>query len=75
MVLKTPAYVSIKDLHDCTGIPLISDHLVSFAKRRLEAMKKTSPLIGATIEDYNSVRHITENASTFDVIINAGANV
>ena len=70
VVLKIPSYVSIKDLHDCTGVPPILDHLVSFAKQRLQSMKKTSPLVNPVIEEYNSVSNITENASVLDVILN-----
>ena len=67
-ILKTPQFVSIKDLHDLSAIPCVKDHLISFAQRQLENMKSHSPLIEATINDYEKVRHIKENASILDVL-------
>ena len=68
VILRTPRYVSVKDLHDCSGINPIIDHLVSFARGRFVSMRKSSPLIAETLRNYNSVRHIRENASCLDVI-------
>ena len=68
VILKTPAYVAIKDLHDCSGLPTIRSHLTDFAKKRLSAMKKVSPLIVKVIEEYRTVQHINENKSLFDII-------
>ena len=68
VILKTPRYVSIKDLHDCSGIKRITDHLVSFARGRFDTMRRSSPLIEETLINYNRVRHIRENASCLDVI-------
>ena len=31
--LKTPAYVSFEDLHDCAGLPLTKSHLIDCATR------------------------------------------
>ena len=72
VVLRLPAYVSIKDLHDCSGIPLIKDHLISYARRRLRALLKSSPLLPNVITDYNRVKHIVENASVLDVLFRNG---
>ena len=68
VILRTPAYVSIHDLHDCSGIPQIKDHLVNFAKKRFRSMEQRSPLIGAVLQEYEQVKHISTNASTLDVI-------
>ena len=69
VILKTPAYVSIHDLHDCSGLGKIKDHLKEFAQKRLESMKVQSPLIEKVMEDYSHVKHIKENASILDVIL------
>ena len=68
VILKTPAYIAIKDLHDCSGLPRIKSHLISFAKKRLNAMKGVSLLINKIIEEYRTVQHINENESLFDII-------
>ena len=75
VVLGTPAYVSIKDLHDCSGITEMKDHLISHAKRRLEALLKTSPLLHETVINYSQVKHISENASVLDVLEQEGGLV
>ena len=67
-ILQTTAYVSIHDLHDCAGLPLIKNHLIETAKTRLSKMEKTSPLINSVILDHKKLVHITENESTLDVI-------
>ena len=67
-MLKTPAYVAINDLHDCTGLLTVKQHLIGMAKKRITTMEKSSPLIGEVIEEHKRVAHITENASTLDVI-------
>ena len=69
VVLKTPHYVSIKDLHDLSGVSRIKDHLVSFAQRQLDNMRRHSPIINATVEDFRKVQHIKENASALDVLL------
>ena len=68
VILRIPAYVSIDDLHDCAGLPLMKHHLIDWAKKRISAMEKTSPLIKEVIEEHKSVVHIKENASTLDII-------
>ena len=68
VILRMPAYVAIKDLHDYSGIPQVKDHLKNFAKKRFWVMEHRSPLIGAVIQEYEQVKHINENASTLDVI-------
>ena len=68
LVLRTPAYVSIDDLHDCSGIPRIKDHIIEFARKRFLSMEHRSPLIGQVIYEYSEVKHITENASALDTI-------
>ena len=68
VILKCPAYVGINDLHDASGLPLIKTHLTEFASKRLQSLIKTSPIIGQSIQDYNSVKHIRENPSPLDVL-------
>ena len=68
IILNTPAYVSINDLHDCAGLPLIKSHLIECAKIRLSKMEKISPLIKTVILDHKRLAHITENESTLDII-------
>ena len=68
VILKTPSYVAINDLHDCSGLPRIKSHLKDFAKKRFDTMKSVSPLIKDVIEEYKTVQHISENASLFDII-------
>ena len=71
-VMKCPRYVATKDLHDCTGSINIKSHLISDAKRRLQTMRKNSPIIGKVIEEYQALKHIQENPSPLDVIANQG---
>ena len=68
IILKTPAYVSIKDLHDSAGLPLIKEHLIECAKKGLSRMEKSSPLIQSVISDHRNVAHVKENESALDVI-------
>ena len=68
VILRTPAYVTIKDLHDCSGLPRLRSHLIDFAKKQLHAIKSVSPLINSIVEEYKTVQHITENESLFDII-------
>ena len=68
VIMRTPAYVAIDDLHDCSGLPRIKEHLIKFAQRRFASMERSSPLIEKTIEEYKQVRHITTNASALDVM-------
>ena len=70
VILRMPAYVTINDLHDCSGIPQIKDHLKNFAKKRFLNMEQRSPLIGVVIQEHEQVKHIHENTSTLDVINN-----
>ena len=68
IMLQTPAYVSVKDLHDCSGLPLIKDHLIEHTRKRIKTMERLSPILTATISTYEKIKHIKENASTLDVI-------
>ena len=67
---KSPRYISITDLHDCTGFGPISDHLISFAKRRFEVMRQHSPILESSIRRYDQVKHILANRSPLDVLYN-----
>ena len=68
LLLSSPSYVSTHDLHDCSGLRMLKDHLTDFAQKRLTTMKRTSPLIQPTIEKHQEVQHIKENASILDII-------
>ena len=70
IVMKSPRYTSIHDLHDCTGTPLIKNYLISDAKHRLQIMRKNSPIIGKVIVEYQALQHIQENASPLDILAN-----
>ena len=67
-ILEMPAYVSIADLHDCVGLPLVKRHLIDCARKRVLSMEQSSPLIKKVIEEHKRVVHIKENASTLDII-------
>ena len=68
IVTKSPQYISIKDLHDCTGSLHIRNHLILHARRRLHTMKQNSPIIHEVMKYYEKVKHIKTNPSTLDVI-------
>ena len=68
LTLATSAYVSIHDLHDCSGVSLIKKHLIDFAQKRLTLMKRLSPIIAPTIEEHKQVKHIKENTSALDIL-------
>ena len=68
VVMKSPRYMAIKDLHDCTGSLPMRQHLICHARKRLETMKRTSPILHNVIQEYQNVRHIHENASPLDII-------
>ena len=70
VVMQSPRYTSIKDLHDCTGTSLVKNHLVKHAENRLQMMRKNSPLIQSVVTEYQALRHIKENASPLDVLAN-----
>ena len=65
-VLNLPAYVSIADLHDASGIKPVLNHLISFGSARLRALQRSSTLVTETIKRYNQVRHIETNSSPLD---------
>ena len=68
LALNTPSYVSINDLHDCSGLKMLKSYLTEFAKKRLMTMKRTSPLIQTVIDAHQTVQHIKENSSILDII-------
>ena len=74
VIMNSPRYVSIKDLHDCTGFPLIKNHLIAFARLRLESMRKNSSILEISIQRYQQVRHIHANKSPLDVLFNNRTN-
>ena len=67
-VLSLPAYVSISDLHDASGLDTVKAHLIKFASQRLKSMRVSSPLVNESIEKYASVCHIQTNSSPLDVL-------
>ena len=68
LCLNTPSFISIHDLHDCSGIQMIKNHLIAFAQKQLSTMKRLSPIIQPTIQEHAEVKHIKENISVLDVI-------
>ena len=66
-VLGLPAYISIADLHDASGIKPVLSHLITFGSARLRSLQRTSALVKETIEKFNKVRHIETNSSPLDV--------
>ena len=65
IMMKSPAYVSVNDLHNCTGLPRIKSHLIEFVKMRVEAMKIASPIIWESINAFTKVPpipHWAQNA-------------
>ena len=68
LTLATPAYVSIHDLHDCSGLKPVSQHLKDFAQKRLTRLKQTSPILAHTIQEHTTVQHIKENTSLLDIL-------
>ena len=63
VVTKCPLYTSTKDLHDITGSSLITNHLITDAKHRLQMIRQNLP-----IEVYNAVKRIKENPSPLYII-------
>ena len=70
VVMSSPRYTSLKDLHDCMGFKPVKAHLTSFAKRRLDAMRKSTRILESSILDYNNVKHIQTNQSPLDILNN-----
>ena len=68
LCLNTPAYVSTYDLHDCSGLQTIKDHLTGVAQKRLTLMKRLSPIMQPTIQEHQRVKHTKENISVLDII-------
>ena len=68
VITKSPQFMSIKDLHDCTGTLKIRDHLISHAKSQLHTMKKNSPIIHEVVHNFENVKHIRMNPSTLDIL-------
>ena len=68
VVMKSPRYMAIKDLHDCTGSHPIRQHLINHARKRLNTMRRNSPILQKVIQEFQKVKHIHENASTLDII-------
>ena len=68
LCLDAPAYVSIHDLHDCSGLQTIKNHLTGVVQKRLTLMKHQSPIMQPTIQEHQRVKHIKENISVLDII-------
>ena len=48
LALRLPKYISVKLLHDSSGLPYVKDRLLSFATRTLERISK-NPLVEESI--------------------------
>ena len=68
VILKTPAYIAINDLHDASGLTPIKLHLVEFGSKRLKSLVNTSPIMEKSITEYYRVQHILANSSPLDVL-------
>ena len=67
-ITNNPAYITINDLHDCTGFQPIKSHLISYAKLRLDTMRQNSTILEKSIHEFEQVRHIHENRSVLDIL-------
>ena len=65
---RSPRYISIKDLHDCTGFYPVKEHLIKFASQRFHTMRQNSPILNKSIERYEQVRNIQTNKSPLDIL-------
>ena len=68
VITNSHKYVTITDLHDCTGFEPIKSHLISFAKLRFERMRQNTCILESCIQDYELVKHIQANQSTLDIL-------
>ena len=68
IISRTPAYVAIDDLHDCCGLSHIKDYLKECAQKKLNLMRRKSPLVNDIIAEYDLLKDIQENASIMDVL-------
>ena len=68
VILKLPAYIPIKNLHDATGLEPIHDHLVKFAKSQVLRFLRKSPNMEKTVACYNEVKHVIYNRSLMDIL-------
>ena len=68
IISRSPAYVSIEDLHDCCSLPPVKDYLIQSARKKLAVIKRASPLVCEVIAEYDKVKDIKENASILDVL-------
>ena len=68
-----PTYISIKDLHD--WILANESSFDQSCKTEIKSSIETSPLLHKTISEFNKVKHIVENASVLDVMIQDGGFV
>ena len=70
VILNTPGFISINDLHDSTGLRPVKEHILRSTESRIASLEKMSPIMSTTINEYMEVRHIAENASILDVTRN-----
>ena len=70
VVSNSSRYTSITDLHDCTGFVPIKAHLTSFAKQRLDKMRRSSTILENPIAEYERVKNVQTNQSPLDVLNN-----
>jgi hypothetical protein len=66
--LHIPSYISTETLHDASGLPILHDHLVSFAKKRLDTMKVNSPIISDVIQEFEQINIRTKHKSPLEFI-------
>ena len=68
-ILNLPKYTSADILHDASGLPKLHEHSICFAKKRLFAMKKSSPLIQKTIDQFQTISNVAAHKSPLEFIL------
>ena len=68
-ILKLPVYISTDILHDASGLPPLHDHIIQFGKRRLQSMKRRSPIVQEVVEQFETVAHRTTWKSPIEYLL------
>ena len=67
--LQLPTYLSSEIAQDVASFPEIKNHLIDFSKRRLNSMKKSSPLIRNLIADHAAQLRRNAHKSSLEVLL------
>ena len=68
-ILKLPSYINTEILHDASGLVKLQDHTIEFAKKRLNSMSTTSPILGEVIEQFKTLSHIQTWKSPLECLL------